>query len=111
MDSAISAAFNPIALYGTYMRLLYCGNYFILYASFCPPPLHFTLFLTFYSHLTWALTSQAWRPGRKTCCPGWTEVAVEPRRALPIKDDQPLSPRAVPAPRACPLPASRKGAN
>ena len=47
MDSAISAAFNPIALYGTYMRLLYCCNYFALYASFLPPSFYF--FFTFYS--------------------------------------------------------------
>lgn len=52
MDSAISAAFNPIALYGTYMRLLYCCNYFALYAPFPPPILLFNIFFPFYLGLS-----------------------------------------------------------
>lgn len=76
MDSAISAAFNPIALYGTYMRLLYCCNYFALYAPF-PPPFYF---FTFFSHSTWAFPSEAWRGGRKTF-PGAARVAQGSRGA------------------------------
>lgn len=68
MDSAISAAFNPIALYGTYMRLLYCCNYFALYASFLPSSFYF-IFLHFIP-----FSSKAWSPGWKTC-PGLTGVA------------------------------------
>lgn len=44
MDSAISAAFNPIALYGTYMRL-YIVAITLLYTAFLP--VHFPLFLHF----------------------------------------------------------------
>lgn len=47
MDSAISAAFNPIALYGTYMRLLYCCNYFALYSSFLPGSFYFIFYILF----------------------------------------------------------------
>jgi hypothetical protein len=45
MDSAISAALNPIALYGTYMRL-YIVAIILLY-MLLSWPLHFTLFLHF----------------------------------------------------------------
>lgn len=80
MDSAISAAFNPIALYGTYMRLLYCCNYFALYASFLPPSFYFFLhFIPF--------PSKAWSPGRKSC-PGPIRVA----------EGQPGWPRATAGP-------------
>lgn len=80
MGSAISAAFNPIALYSIYMRLLCCCNYFVLYASFLPCFI-LLYFLIFDSHSTWAFTSQAWRPGRNTCPsePGWPRRVLEPQ--------------------------------
>lgn len=57
MDSAISAAFNPITLYGAYMRLLYCCNYSALYAAFPGPSFYFIF--TFYSHSSRASSSKA----------------------------------------------------
>lgn len=74
MDLAISAAFNPITLYGTYMRLLYCCNYFALYASFLPS----SFYLIFYILFPFLAKSgvQAGKPAQGR--PGWPRVAVGP---------------------------------
>lgn len=97
MDSAISAAFNPIALYGTYMRLLYCCNYFGLYASFLSPFI-LLYFLHFIPILSGPFAARPGRPGRKTFSRGLTG-----RPDFPIKDVQLPLPWAVRVVMACHL--------
>ena len=83
MDSAISAAFNPIALYGTYMRLLYCCNYFGLYASFLSPFI-LLYFLHFIPILSGPFPARPGRPGRKTFSWGADREACLPHKGCPF---------------------------
>lgn len=83
MDSAISAAFNPIALYGTYMRLLYCCNYFALYASFLPPfiLLYFLHFIPFSSK---ACLASGWENLPRADQSGNGAVTCSPRQGCAV---------------------------